>query len=282
MASTALVVLAGMVTAIVAWSRKQFVTATLVLLLGPLLALRIIDFLNSLPSFLAQFSTAQPYEIQLFAIFAVGLLGALIAAGAIGLIAGFAHQLCMGAPSVSMKSAVVTGASLGCLAAGLAALARTISPALAPVWPNYAPQGTYFPLLQAAAAPLGTYLMRATILLLILAALDRFTGAWTKRKPLFAVLLLLSGFAIAGATAVETVSGWLVSGFVAGVLLFLAYRAVFRFSPPAVIIAAGAFQILATVKEGLTAAYPHAIPGALIGAVLIAVAALCLRIRFSG
>jgi uncharacterized MnhB-related membrane protein len=270
-----------MVTAIVGWSRKRFVTATFLLVLAPLLALRIIDFVNSLPSFLSRFSTAQPYEIQLFAIVAAGLLGALIAAGAIGLIAGFAHGLCMGAPSVSIKPAIVTGASLGCLAAGLAALARAIGPSPAPVWPNYAPLGTYFPLLQAAVASLGTYLMRATILLLILAALDRFTGAWTKRKPLFAVLLLLSGFGIAGATAVESVSGWLVAGFVTGALLFLAYRAVFRFSPPAVIIAAGAFQILGTLKEGFTAAYPHATAGALMGAALIAVAALYLRTRFT-
>jgi hypothetical protein len=281
LALTALLVLAGTVVAVVAWSRKQFVTATFLLVLVPLLALRIMDFLNSLPSILAQFSTAQPYEIQLFAVVAMSLLGALIVAGAMGLIAGFAHRLCMDTPSVPMRPAVIIGASLGCIAAGLAALVSAISPSLAPDWPDYAPQGTYLPLLQAAVAPPGSYLVRATIVLLILAALDRFTGRWTRRKPLFAVLLLLSGFGIAGATAVETVSGWLIAGFVSGVLLLLAYWAVFRFSPPAVIIAAGAFQILGTLKEGFIAAYPRAVPGALIGAVLIAGTALYLRTRFS-
>ncbi len=296
----ALIALAGAVAAIVGWSRKQFVVSTFLLLLAALFAIRVVDFVNSLPTFEAQFSTAQPFAVQLFIIVLAGIVGTLVLAGVAGLIGGYVHptlgdrrravgdftpggelsavEPAPGSAVSGLRAApdVLAGASIGCLAAGLAALGAAFGPSSAPSWADYAPLAARIPVLLAAFGPLGRYLVQSVVLLLILVWLDRYTVRWTKRKPLFAALLVLLGFAVAGMGTVETVGGWLTSGLVTGGLLLICCWIMLRISLHAAIYALAAFEVCGVLKAGFAAAWPWSLTAAIAAAVLVAAASLCL------
>jgi len=291
----AVLVLAGAVWAVVAWSRKQFAVSAFLWVLGAVLAIRIIDVVNSMPSLIAQFSTAQPYKVQLFTFILAGLLATVVMAGSMGLVAGLVRRKIDGAAAApgaagltgespgsrlfdlpSAARVVIPGISLGCAAAGLAALGSSLGPSVSPAWADYAPQGTFAPAVQIMLGSLDRTIVHVLVLLLVFVALDRFTERWTRRRVPFAVLLFLVGFAVAGSGQVQTIGGWMAEGIAAGMLLLISYWVVLRFSYTMAVFAAGTFGILAALKEGFSAAFPAALPGALAGSVLVAAAALCL------
>ncbi len=274
----ALVALAGAVSAIAFWSRRQFAVSAFLVMLAFLLGIRIVVAVNSLPMFESQFSTAQPYQAQLVMILLAGLLAAVVTAAAAALITGFGvrwfARALQGNPFTRRQPVeALHSASLGCLAAGFASLASRLGPSLMPVWGNYDALGARLPLVASALQPVGRYLLELSILLLIIAAADRFTRGWTKRRLPIAALLFLMGFAFAGAAPVAAVSDWLIAGFLTGGILLISYVFVLRFSPAGLPYAVGAFEIVTVLKAGVLAGFPGALPGAIVASLLIAAAA---------
>ncbi len=268
-----LTALAGAATAIFNWSRGRFNTRTFLLIFGLLAILQLTSLMNSLPSYTSQFSTAQPYKIQLFISVLSVLISAILLSACIGLIAGILHHWCSTVASLPRKTALVIGLSLGGIVAGLSALASSLGPSLSPVWPDFSSLNSFMPFLQIVVAPVGGFLIRATIVLLVIVGIDRLTSQWRKRKILFGSLLVLFGFAMAGSGSVATVYSWLLSGSMIGCFLLASYILMLRFSLPATVIAVGIVDILAILKQGIYAAYPDALVGAIISAILVAAAA---------
>jgi len=165
---------------------------------------------------------------------------------------------------------------MGFAAAGLTAAGSAMGSSVSPVWADYAPQGSYVPIVQVMLESLDRYIVHLLVLLLVFVVLDQFTTRWTRRKPLFGALLFLFGFAVAGAGPVRTAGGWMAAGIAIGILLLISYWMVLRFSYAMVVFAAAVFDILAALKEGIAAAFPAALPGAAVACLLIAFAVLCL------
>ena len=165
---------------------------------------------------------------------------------------------------------------MGFAAAGLTAAGSAMGSSVSPVWADYAPQGSYVPIVQVMLESLDRYIVHLLVLLLVFVVLDQFTTRWTRRKPLFGALLFLFGFAVAGAGPVRTAGGWMAAGIAIGILLLISYWMVLRFSCTMLVFAVGVFNILAALKEGIAAAFPAALPGAAVGCLLIAFAVLCL------
>ncbi|MDZ7359735.1 MAG: CPBP family glutamic-type intramembrane protease [candidate division KSB1 bacterium] len=268
-----LLVIAGVVGAIVAWSRKNFSVKTFLRFLALLFGLNMISLINSWPALVAQFSTAQPFKTQAFIFIAGGLIGVLFLAFALALVIGFVQKWRREQTPLEISKAFAWGPALGALAAGVMALTVYFAPSLKPVWAAYDAAGTFVPLLKTALEPLSQFLTQGTILLLVFTAMDRFTLSWTKRKAWFSALLMLVGLIVAGARSVETLPFWLLSGVAMGLILLLAYVFVLRFHLALVPLAAGVITVLAALKQGIYQAVPAALPGALIATVLIGVVA---------
>jgi len=264
-----LLVIAGVIGAIVAWSRKNFSVRTFLRFLALLLGLNLIGIINSWPSLVAQFSTAQPFKTQAFIFVAGALIGVLFLAFALALVIGFVQRWRRAQTSLETSEALVLGPPLGALTAGLMALTVYFAPSLKPTWAAYDAAGTFLPLLETALDPVGQFLTQTTILLLVFAAMDRFTLGWTKRKALFSVLLTLVGLIIAGVRSVETLPFWLLSGLAMGFILLLAYIFVLRFHLALVPLAAGVITVLAALKQGMYQAVAAALPGAVVAIGLI-------------
>ncbi len=270
-ASTALIVLAalaGVVTAVVRWSRKQFAASTFAPLLVLLFGLGVVDLVNGLPSVEAPFSTSQAYELQMSMVLGLRLVGVLLLSAAISLIAGFVVRWGSGATRLKHSTAWMLGVSLGFAAAGLAALGSAFSPSLAPVWGSYDALGTSVPAIDPLLDTLMGFLTQSTIALLLFAAAHRFTNGWTTRKPLFGPVLVVIGLVVAGSRSVDSLSSWLVAGLTLGIVFLVSSRYVLRHGIALVLIAVGVLQLLQAVKEGIIGSHPAALWGAAIAAVV--------------
>jgi len=268
----AAIVLGGIVVAIVSWSRKKYVISSFLLLSALLLVLNVAGLLNSIPTLSAQFSTAQPFQIQMFVLVGAGILGMMLFSVGMGLIGGLVHQWCWADEPSQPRPVWLIGISLGAIAAGVLAFGSSLSPSLTPRWANYGLLNSYVPLLTALTGPVAGYFTQSITVLFIFAGLNRYTSHWTRGKILCGILLFLFGFAITGAGVIETIPSWLIEGTIAGCLLFAGYLLVLRYSARAVLIAVGVIQVLGMLKQGSNKAYPLSVPGSVVAAVLVVVA----------
>lgn len=281
-AVVALIVVAGLSFAIWSWSRRRFVVSTFLVFSAVLLALNLIGLLNSLPEVSSQFSTAQPYKVQMFLLLGLGIVAFLVMAVGVGLNAGLLHLWCGEARKIAGTSGWVAGLSLGLVAAGVSALGNSLRPQMTPLWGDFSPLGSYVPFLTLGLGPLTSYLSQATIALLIFASVGRLTKEWSVRRPLIGLLLFAFGFVLAGTRGPETLSSWLVAGLVAGIMIVLLYLLVIRYSLPVVLLAVGAISALATIKQRVMAPSLDIFPGIVMGVFLLGVGACVLYWRFSG
>lgn len=265
------VVGAGLIGAIVSWSRKRFVVSTFVLVSLVLLTVNATTFMNSIPSLSYPFLTAQPFGVQMFIMLGVGAIGIAFVAVGLGLTAGLVHRWRkedMPLPATQW----LAGLALGGFAAGLFALASSMSPSLSPRWANYGVMNSYVPLLGMILSPLAGYLLESITILLIFIALNRGTRHWSARRIPSSLLLIVLGFAVAGSASVETVSSWVLQGMILGCTLLACYLLVLRFQSEAAVPAVGVFVSLNLVKQAVASAYPMVLPGALLGLLLVMLA----------
>ncbi len=268
-----LLIIAGAIGAVVACSRKNFSARTFWSFWALIFGLNLIGFVNGWPSVTAQFSTAQPWQIQTLIFAGAGLISALLVAVALALIIGFVQNWRSQRAQIEISKAASWGFALGILAMGLLAAATFLAPSLKPSWAQYGAAGTFLPLLEASLDPLGRFIMQTALLLLVFTAVDRFTNGWTRKQVLFSALVVLLGVIFAGARSVETLPFWLVSGLATGVVLLLAYIFVLRFNLALVPAAVATMIILSELKQGMAQPVPAAFPGAIIAIILTALLA---------
>ncbi len=281
-AVVALIVVAGLSFAIWSWSRRRFVVATFLVFSAVLLTLNLIGLINSIPEVSSQFSTAQPYKVQMFLLLGLGIVAFLVMAVGVGLVAGLLHLWCGESRRIMGASGWAAGVSLGIAVAGLAALGNALRPQLSPVWGDFSALGSYVPFLALALGPVTGYLSQAIVGLLIFASVSRFTREWSIRRPLFGILLFAMGFVLAGTRGPETVSSWLIAGLFAGAIIVLLYLFIIRFSLPVVLLAVGGNVALATIKLRVMAPSLEVFPGIVMGILLLGVGACVLYWQFSG
>jgi hypothetical protein len=258
------------VIGIVHWSRKRpFSARTFAAIFVTIFGIDAIGVLNSWPTLAAQASTAQPLALQLGILISTSLVLAIFTSAALALVGGLVRGELQPA-----TMGLLPGISIGLLMAGVAALARHSAPLLSPTWGNVASASMFLPLLSAAFAPVGTFLIQALVLLAAL----YFVSRWPRAPWIWFVV----GLALAGASSIETMTAWLVLGVATGAVLFFAYVWVFRYRPELLIVTTMTLAALSTLRDGIQRMYPNALAGALAGIVMIAVSAAVWYKGWSG
>jgi hypothetical protein len=120
------------------------------------------------------------------------------------------------------------------------------------------------PFLSATTNPIVAMLTRLIVLLLIVAAVDRITAGWTRRRVLAAALLWIVGGLLGATGSPENLLPWIASAAVAGTLLVAAYILVLRLDVSVVPFAVAVMTTTGTLREGWSQAYPGALPGAIV------------------
>jgi hypothetical protein len=271
--------IAGIVGAIISWSRRRFGVATFLLLLGIGALTGSANILNRYPSLAAGFSTAQPYRLQAGLVVIGGLIVTVLLATGIALLGGFSAVWRPSATQQPRGQVAVAGLALAAATAGFTAALSRFGPHLSPVWANYAPLGAYSAWLDALAEPVLGYFGQAILLSVFLIAIDRFTAGWSRRKAVGTGFFVLVGLITFG--TVETVPSWFAGGIVTGLILWLGYLLVLRADNRAIFFALAGYQVLAIAKDGAAWAFPGAMGIATLRAAVVMACAWFLFRRFT-
>jgi hypothetical protein len=265
-----LIFLAGVITGVVKWSRKKFSVLVFLIFFALLLIVGVINLFNEWPSIIAQFSTAEPLSNQIFTMVAPNVVGILFISAVSALVIGFITSWMRG-QSQPRGSMIYIGAGwgLGLLIAGLSSVVSALfKPSLEPLWADLSALSYYIPLLRDGLHPISGYILGTTLILLIITAIDNFTRGWAQKRIIFAILIVLMGFVVAG-DSIESITFYIISGLISGIIYLLAYIFVFRYNLCLIPLAIGAGVMVDILRQGIMNAYPYAIPGAVLAVVAI-------------
>ena len=263
-----LLLVTGAVLAVVRMTRKAFDLRLGLAVAGLSLLVAVVDLANDWPVLMNGLSTAQPLPLQLGILLVGGLIGVGVIAILLGLLAG-ARPAGGEETASDRRPAVATGLALGLGVLGALALAGVALGRGLPPWSAHGPASSAVPWLAAAIAPVQAYLVLALVTMLVVALANRLTADWTRRKGAVGAALVLVGALLAPGTTPDDLASWAVVGLLAGGLLLVAYVRVLQDRPALAVLAAAAMTVPGVLDRGLDQAYGGALPGALLGAVLV-------------
>lgn len=261
--------LAVIILGAVRWSRgvfhrRAFATvglAAFVLLLG--------QMLGRWPSTQAAFSTAQPYDYQLFAALIAIPLGAVIGAALLGVMGGFAHAVAQKGTHTS--KALPVGIALGLLVAGGAEFLKRIQPRFEPVWADYAGAAAVSPVLDTAIGFLWSFLGMAITALALVATMKAAYGGKRAWAPV--AIAVVVGLGMTGLDGPRTILLWLFGSVIAGATVYAVYYLAERVGLALLPAFVGLLAALDGLVMALRQPYAGAQSGALLGMLLVVTAA---------
>ncbi|MFO7888830.1 MAG: CPBP family intramembrane glutamic endopeptidase [bacterium] len=267
-----LIFVTGIISSVINWSRKKFSVSVFLTFFFLLFVLGIISIFNEWPLMMSQFSTAEPLSNQIFMSIAISIVGILFISAGPALVNGFIISWKAKQPqSPNLLADTGAGFGLGMLIVGLLAVVSALfEPSLKPLWADYSALNYYVPILNDGLSPVPDYILSTTLFLLIITTADRLTKNWKKRKIIFAVLIILTGF-LASGISTESLPFFLLIGLIKGIVYLLAYVSVFRYNLSLIPLATGSLAIVKILQQGVMNAYPTAIPGAVLAIILIGV-----------
>ena len=263
----AIVAIAALIAATVAWTREHFDRRAFWYAGTLVLGASIVNAVNQWPTLAMRLQTAEPVVTQialagagqLFSAVLTALLGGMFAG--VGAFAAREHVT----PGLDARALWVRGAAVALVVLGIDAAIGTITPDTTPLWPKFDVESAWLPWLARA---LGAVNVLPAIGLALVAVrwLDRITVGWTRRRILAAVLLMLTHAAIAAVSAdqwFDIVASGLVGGAVSTLLFATVLRFDLRVVPPLIAVYVSAALIAQALEKGTTQA-------ALLGAIGVA------------
>jgi hypothetical protein len=260
------IVASAAIIGVIHWSRhRQFSTRTFVAVFATLFLSAALAALNNWPAIAAQALTAQPLALQVGIALVAGLVFGLFSAVALALVAGLVvSRMGQGGRVHAPVPLALLGVSIALVWAGAGALARHAIPPPNPVWGNMASASAVVPLVGGALGPLSGYFTQTLVILTLVYALTRWPRAvW---------IWIVAGLALVGTSGIDTVPSWLILGGTTGILLLIAYLLVFRQEPALVVLTTATLSVLVALRDGFQRPYPSALPGFLIGIILVGIA----------
>ena len=123
---TAVLILAGVIAAIISWSRRQFAVLMFLAVFGVCLGLSAMRVTNSFPTMMAGLSTSQPLQLQLAVLLGTSTVGLTLFAAGLALIAGAAPVWSAATGRLESHTVITIGLALGALAAAARALSALV------------------------------------------------------------------------------------------------------------------------------------------------------------
>jgi len=269
-----LLYVAGVMVALVEWSRHRFATRAFLGMSGALVLLGAVRLLNAWPATKAALTSAEPYKLQVGIMSITGMVQVLVVACAVGLLTGMGHRWGGGKHCSHPWSLLVTGLALGGFIAGMGAAASALVPQPLPAWPSFEAASTALPMLGVVVGTLSGWIMQTVLLLLVFSVMHMATQGWNKNRVTWLALVLLLGLVLAGTHSIETVPYWLAQGVAIGVAVLAVYVLVLRHCLVVLPLASGAVAALETVRQGVLRAFPGALTGAICATLFLLVGAV--------
>ena len=256
-------------------SRGKFKRSFFLYSVAGILIINCIAYANMLPLIIGAFNTSAPFANQLFMHLAITLIRATVASAAVALIITAFTNARRHTSRHTDTTATALGFALGALATAVIVLMEKYAPSLKPLWAEYESAGCFVPLLAIVLESLTEFIMTTALFMLIinyLADCTRFLRARFAPAQTVLFLTLVSialGTALVGSAGIDHLSTWLVTGFVAGLLLLCINLVIGSEHLELVPAIAAAYTVLRTMQQGLSHAYPTVFVGSLFASALI-------------
>jgi len=193
----------------------------------------LLSFANAWPSLMNGLSTTDPVVTQVALRIGAVLVGGVLAALFLGLMAAVSSYAMRSVPPqpLSRFAPWTAGVAAALAVAGFASLLAAFAPQLAPRWPSLGTDNAALPPLAALLNGVG-YLRQVTLALFVLFVLQRITSNWTRRVWLVMLLLMLL-YALPAALGAGDAAAALASGLASGLIATAVVLWLFRFDPRA-------------------------------------------------
>jgi hypothetical protein len=223
-------VIAALISSIVAWSRGRFDRRAFWIASVVMLAATAINTINQWPLLGMQLSTAEPVSTQVSLYLAGVALKAVLSALVCGLLAGVASFAARAhvEPGLTQAMLWMRGGAAALFVSGADALLGRLTPDAAPTWPSYKTEELWVPWLGRIAGTAGSALMVMTVTVITLYWIDRLTAGWTRRRALGVLVLVLAQAGVAAVNA-DLWMDIITAGIIGGALATVIYATVLRF-----------------------------------------------------
>lgn len=261
---------AAAIFGMIAWSRGTYAPRLFLLAAAIVLACSIIEMANSWPALQANLSTAAPLQFQLIGIVAVAGIGLTILAAIVGLAIGALPRPLARFGRLADRDAVPLAIAAGMFGAAAGAVASAVR---TPPWarfPAVEPLGSAVPALAMALDPITSLLTTIAAMLTAVVLVDRVTLSWTTRRAAGIAVLAILGFLSGGAPGGTSLTAWLAGGAIMAAAFAIVYTTLLRFDPTLVPLALGTIAVLRTAGVVRQPAFPGAVTGAMLGAMVVA------------
>ncbi|MGI8672270.1 MAG: hypothetical protein ACR2LU_06645, partial [Luteitalea sp.] len=256
--------------AVLAWARGRLAGRLVLLFAALQAAAGLMGLLQSWPAVLHGLSTTRPVALQVPTSVGAGLVGVVLFAGVVALPLGVVPQWVRHRLVADERRALWTGLAVGLAMLPVPVLLSLFRTAVAAFIGQTGMAAASMPWLEPTAGVLRQVGMAAGLMLGV-AAFNRVTDDWTRRRWLAGIVAVASVALVAPALGVDTVAG--LAATIAGALLGLGlYVVVLRHDISLAVLIVGV-RVLADVVQ-LAVLRPF--PGARIGALLAAVVAVPL------
>ena len=263
--------LAAAISGLIRWSRKQFQLDLFVKSLLVLATVGLINAWNSWPNMLWGFSTAEPFNDQLFqGIFSAGL-GIVFMSLFQALLVGSTHSLAHIQIYDQSTSRPERGLYAGLFLAGLLAIFGTFFPSLGPKIGSWGAFREQVPLLGVALQHLTTFIMLTLIGLVGVTGISTLTQNWTIRIPYAMIYLSFLGLAMATGidSALESIPLWLICGLILATVLLFLYKELLRFHPALIPILTATLTVLRALENGIFNLHPGVQAGTMFACIIV-------------
>jgi hypothetical protein len=258
------------------WIHQNFDQKTFFIFFSILISKSLIQLLNIWSTLPATFKTSEPFSHQVLTILSTLSIQIIFKATAYGLLAGFisrAHFKHFAAIGISMR--IPLGFSIGALFAGIDALSTKFTPSFRPLWAEYTHATAFFPALSCILTTFTNFITNTILFYVIIWTLDYIITTETKKAQFLKFLFLISiGLAVEGATEIQHILSWVIGGCFMGLLLFVLYENILKFSRSLIPLIVGSFTILQAIQQAIFNAYPGALTGNIVSCLIIALFAL--------
>jgi len=258
-----ILVMISVVLGIVYWTNNKINSKLVLYIFSPLLIITVVSFINQLPSLIANFSTAQPYNNQLGVLIAGTVVGGIFISMIPSILVASSHFQINEQKKIKEKPGLLEGILIGIGISGVFMMTDTLQPSLSPEWPNLLSGASSVPFLSILSTLSGFLISSGFTIFIVLFISDK-TKLWTVKKGLFTMLFILFGLIVIGSNNITGIGGWILSGIIIGILFRWVYISTLRYNPELTIYIISSLTIINLISEIITPAFPGAALGSLL------------------
>lgn len=261
-----LILIAGMVWGIFRWTRKKFLLPLFIYFGITFFILFILDTFLGWDSIMYSYQTSIPLSNFITMLLVSMAIAAIFSSAGYGIIGGMSSHLKI---SLTFNNYDwLKAVSLGFFLVGLQSLLMKFEIKTAPLTGDYSAAGNLLPALSIGSGKIQSYIAAAGFLLILYAALDKFSNKWTRSKLLYGGLTVLTGL-LMSVNGLERYAYWIISGLIIGTVLLLIYIYFLRYHYNWIPYIAAVYIITAIVKEIFIGAIPSSLFGGILGILFV-------------